>query len=78
MTFTFLHALTGEWGLVEGYSVSVDMTLCYLPLSEKLEGLSLCEDIAKLFPNSVSIRVHIDTRQCIVSTVAGVHAANTL
>ena len=78
MSFTLLHTLTGKWGLVEGHSVSVRMTLYYLPLRERLEGLSLRDEITNLFPKSVPIRVRIDTRQCIVSAAAGVYAANPL
>ena len=78
MSFTFLHALTREWGLVEGYSISVDMTLCYLPLSERVEEFPLRDEITNLFPKSVTTRVRIDTGQCIVSAVAGVYAINPL
>ena len=77
MCFTVLHALTGKWGLVEGHSVSVRMTLYYLPLSERVEGLPLRDEIANLFPKNVSIRVRIDTSQCIeVSAIARVYAAD--
>ena len=78
MSFTLLHALTTTWGLVEGNSVSVEMTLTYLPLSERVKGLPLCDEITNVFPESVTIRVYIDTRECIVSAAAGLYAANTL
>ena len=78
MSFTLLHALTGKWGLVEGHSVSVHMTLYFLPLSERVEGSPLRDEITNLFRKSVPIRVHIHTGQCIVSAAAGVYAANTL
>ena len=78
MSFTLLHALTEKWGLVKGHSVSVDMTLYYLPLSERVEGFPLRDEITNVFPESVTIRVDIETSQCIVSAAAGLYAANTL
>ena len=78
MSFTLLHALTGKWGLVEGHSVSVHMILRFLPLSERVEGSPLRDDITNFFPKSVFFRVHIHMGQCIVSAAAGVYAANTL
>ena len=78
MSFTLLHALTGKWGLVEGHSVSVHMTLYYLPLSERAKGFPLRDEITNLFPKSVAIGVYIPTGQCIVSAVAGVYAAHIL
>ena len=78
MSYTLLHALTTTWGLVEGHSVSVRMTLYYLPLSERAKGFPLRDEITNLFPKSVTIRVRINTGQCIVSAVAGVYSINTL
>ena len=78
MSYTLLHALTTTWGLVEGHSVSVKTTLSHLPLSERVKGFPLRDEITNLFPKSVAIRVHIETGQCIVSSAAGVYAANTL
>ena len=78
MSFTLLHALTTTWGLVEGHSVSVRMKLSFIPVSERVKGLPLRDEITNLFPKSVAIRVYIDTGQCIVSAAAGLYAANTL
>ena len=78
MSFTLLHALTRKWGLVEGHSVSVHMTLCYLPLIERVKGFPLRDVITNVFPESVTIPVDIDTSQSIVSAAAGLYAANTL
>ena len=54
------------------------MTLYYLPLIERVKGFPLRDEIKNVFPESVTIRVDIDTSQSIVSAAAAVYAANIL